>query len=157
LQKSGKAAILAAMKAALTISSRGTVTLTARLRQSLGLKADDQLIAATVPEGLLLRPAVTLPVEIYTERRIAEFDAAEAELARVQAPKKRRGRSRACHVLIQGALREEVRGVPSRLRCCTDVQGLVGIEVRVGIAPKGAPTGLAQLLDSRYRGGTARP
>ena len=92
LQKSSKAAILAAMRAALTISSRGTLTLPAKLRQSLGLKADDQLIAETVPEGLLLRPAVTLPVEIYTERRIAEFDASEAELAGVLAPKKRRAR-----------------------------------------------------------------
>jgi antitoxin PrlF len=92
LQKSGKAAILAAMKAALTISSRGTLTLPAKLRQSLGLKADDQLIAETVPEGLLLRPAVTLPVEIYSERRIAEFDAAEAELAGMLKPKKRRAR-----------------------------------------------------------------
>jgi hypothetical protein len=44
------------------------------------LKADDQLIAETTPEGLLLRPAVTLPVEIYTEKRIREFDQAEAEL-----------------------------------------------------------------------------
>ena len=92
LQKRSKAAILAAMKAALTISSRGTLTLPAKLRQSLGLKADDQLIAETVPEGLLLRPAVTLPVEIYTERRIAEFDASEAELAGLLAPKKRRAR-----------------------------------------------------------------
>jgi len=49
----------------------------------LGLRADDQLIADTTPEGLLLRPAVTLPVEIYSEKRIREFDAAEAELAKV--------------------------------------------------------------------------
>lgn len=34
------------------------------------------------PDGLLLRPAVTLPVELYTAARIQEFDAAEAELAR---------------------------------------------------------------------------
>ncbi len=92
LQKSSKAAILAAMKAALTLSSRGTLTLPAKLRQSLGLKADDQLIAETVPEGLLLRPAVTLPIEIYTERRIAEFDTAEAELAGVLKARKRRSR-----------------------------------------------------------------
>jgi AbrB family looped-hinge helix DNA binding protein len=92
LQEIGKAAIVAAMKAALTISSRGTLTLPAKLRQSLGLKADDQLIAETVPGGLLLRPAVTLPVEMYTESRIAEFDAAEAELAGMLAPKKRRSR-----------------------------------------------------------------
>lgn len=92
LQNCSKAATIAAMKAALTISSRGTLTLPAKLRQSLGLKADDQLIAETVPEGLLLRPAVTLPVEIYTERRIAEFEASEAELAGVLVPKKRRAR-----------------------------------------------------------------
>ena len=92
LQKSSKAAILGVMKTALTISRRGTLTLPARLRQSLGLKADDLLIAETVPEGLLLRPAVTLAVEMYSDGRVAEFDASEAELAAVLARKKRRGR-----------------------------------------------------------------
>lgn len=92
LQKSSKAAIIATMKAALTLSSRGTLTLPAKLRQSLGLKADDQLIAETVPGGLLLRPAVTLPVEMYTDERLAEFEAAEAELASAMARKKRRAR-----------------------------------------------------------------
>jgi len=74
------------MKATLTITSRGVVTLPAKLRQALGLKADDQLIAETTPEGLLLRPAVTLPVEVYTEQRIREFDEAEADLAQVLPP-----------------------------------------------------------------------
>lgn len=71
------------MKATLTLTSRGVVTLPAKLRQALGLKADDQLIAETTPEGLLLRPAVTLPVELYSPAREREFDAAEAELAAV--------------------------------------------------------------------------
>src|ERR1700757_2693503 len=71
------------MQTTLTINSRGVVTLPAKLRRALGLKADDQLIAETTPEGLLLRPAVTLPVEIYSEKRIREFDEAEAELAKV--------------------------------------------------------------------------
>jgi AbrB family looped-hinge helix DNA binding protein len=71
------------MKATVTITSRGVVTLPAKLRQALGLKADDQLIAETTPEGLLLRPAVTLPVELYTPEREREFDEAEAELAGV--------------------------------------------------------------------------
>ena len=71
------------MKATLTLTNRGVVTLPAKLRRTLGLRADDQLIAETTPEGLLLRPAVTLPVEIYSEKRIREFDQAEAELARV--------------------------------------------------------------------------
>jgi AbrB family looped-hinge helix DNA binding protein len=71
------------MKATVTINSRGVVTLPARLRQALGLKADDQLIAETTPEGLLLRPAVTLPIEIYSPAREREFDEAEADLAEV--------------------------------------------------------------------------
>ena len=53
----------------------------------MGLKADDHLIAETTPEGLLLRPAVTLPVEMYTPERVQEFDAAETELAAVLATK----------------------------------------------------------------------
>ncbi|MCU0940300.1 MAG: AbrB/MazE/SpoVT family DNA-binding domain-containing protein [Burkholderiaceae bacterium] len=73
------------MKATVTITSRGVVTLPAKLRQALGLKADDQLIAEITPEGLLLRPAVTLPLEVYTPQREREFDAAEAELAKVLA------------------------------------------------------------------------
>ena len=80
------------MKATLTVTSRGVVTLPAKLREALGLKADDQLIAETTPEGLLLRPAVTLPVEIYGDKRIAEFDAAEAELDKVLRRKKKRAR-----------------------------------------------------------------
>jgi AbrB family looped-hinge helix DNA binding protein len=69
------------MKATLTITSRGVITLPAKLRQVLGLSADDQLIAETTADGLLLRPAVTLPVEIYSAAREREFDAEEARLA----------------------------------------------------------------------------
>ena len=49
------------MKATLTVTSRGAVTLPARLRDALGIKASDHLIAETTPEGLQRRPAVTLP------------------------------------------------------------------------------------------------
>ncbi len=79
------------MKATLTLTNRGVVTLPAKLRRALGLRPDDQLIAETTPEGLLLRPAVTLPIEIYSEKRIREFDEAEADLAKVLS---RRNRAR---------------------------------------------------------------
>ena len=69
------------MKAIVTITSRGVITLPSKLRQALGLKGEAHLIAETTPEGLLLRPAVTLPVEMYTPERVREFDAAEQELA----------------------------------------------------------------------------
>ena len=71
------------MRTTLSVSRRGVVTLPAKLRRALGIKPDDQLIAETTPEGLLLRPAVTLPIEIYSEKRIREFDEAEAELEKV--------------------------------------------------------------------------
>lgn len=77
------------MRATLTITDRGVVTLPAKLRQALGLKANDQLIAETTPEGLLLRPAVTLPLEMYTPQRVREFEESEAELASVLARRKR--------------------------------------------------------------------
>ena len=80
------------MKATVTMTSRGVVTLPAKVRREMGLKADDQLIAETTPEGLLLRPAVTLPIEIYSKKRIREFDEAEAELDRVLRRRSKRGR-----------------------------------------------------------------
>ena len=73
-----------------TITSRGVVTLPARLRRELGLRADDQLIAEVTPAGLLLRPAVTLPLEVYTAEREREFDESEVDLASVLKPRPRR-------------------------------------------------------------------
>ena len=69
------------MKATLTISGRGLIALPAKMREAAGLRPHENLIAETTPEGILLRPAVTVPIEIYTDERIAEFDEAEAELA----------------------------------------------------------------------------
>jgi antitoxin PrlF len=89
MQNYRKSAILHNMKATLSISSRGVLTLPAKLRDAVGLRPDDPVIAEATPEGLLLRPAVTLPVEIYTDARIREFDAAEAELGQVL--KRKRG------------------------------------------------------------------
>lgn len=77
------------MKATVTVTGRGVVTLPAKLREALGIKADDLLIAETTPDGLLLRPAVTLPVEMYSDVRVAEFDREEAHLARVLAKRKK--------------------------------------------------------------------
>lgn len=82
------------VKSAINVSRRGVITLPARLRRALGLSADDQLIAEVTPDGLLLRPAVTLPVEVYTPEREREFDAAEADLAAAGVPGRRRAPAR---------------------------------------------------------------
>lgn len=81
--------MISIMRATLTITDRGVVTLPAKLRQALGLKPNDQVIAETTPDGLLLRPAVTLPLEMYTPQRLREFVESEAELAAVLNKRKR--------------------------------------------------------------------
>jgi len=53
--------------------------LPANIRHILGIKGDNQLVAETTADGLLLRPAVTA-IEIYSDQRIRAFD--EAELAK---------------------------------------------------------------------------
>jgi AbrB family looped-hinge helix DNA binding protein len=78
------------MKTVLTVTDRGTITLPAKLRRQLGIRAEDQLVAEATPEGLLLRPAVTLPVEMYSDKRVAEFDASEAELGEILRRKRPR-------------------------------------------------------------------
>ncbi len=69
----------------LSVSGRGVIALPAEMRKAAGIRPQDSLIAETTPEGILLRPAVILPVEIYSAERVAEFDAGEAELAKVLA------------------------------------------------------------------------
>lgn len=74
----------------LSVNRRGVVTLPKSLRAALGLKPEGQLIAETTPEGLLLRPAVTLPIEMYSTKRVNEFDREEAALKAVLKKKRSR-------------------------------------------------------------------
>jgi bifunctional DNA-binding transcriptional regulator/antitoxin component of YhaV-PrlF toxin-antitoxin module len=78
------------MKKLLNLTSRGVVTLPARMREAAGFPPNGQILAEITQEGLLLRPAVALPVEIYSTARVAEFDQAEAELDKALRRKKQR-------------------------------------------------------------------
>ena len=64
----------------INVTKRGVLTLPVRLRKQLGLTADNLVIAESTPDGVLLRPAVALPIEIYTDERVREFNESEAEL-----------------------------------------------------------------------------
>jgi AbrB family looped-hinge helix DNA binding protein len=55
------------------IGKRGTVVIPAGLRRKYKLQEGSLVIAEARPEGVLLRPVVTLPIEIYTPERKAEF------------------------------------------------------------------------------------
>ncbi len=59
------------MSTVVQINQRGTFTIPKELRERYGLGS--QAILEETPEGLILRPAATYPVEIYTDERLAEF------------------------------------------------------------------------------------
>ena len=61
------------MTKVISINQRGTLTLPKEMRQRLGLKANGQIVVEETTEGVLLRPGVTVPVEIYSAKRLAEF------------------------------------------------------------------------------------
>jgi AbrB family looped-hinge helix DNA binding protein len=55
------------------VGKRGTIVVPVKLRQRFGLKEGDLLIPEEREDGILFRPAVAVPVEIYTPERKAEF------------------------------------------------------------------------------------
>ena len=55
------------------IGRRGTIVIPASVRKSYRFEEGSLVIAEVRPDGVLLRPVVTLPVEIYSAERKAEF------------------------------------------------------------------------------------
>jgi AbrB family looped-hinge helix DNA binding protein len=55
------------------VGKRGTIVLPAKLRRRYGLEEGTMVVAEESPYGVLLRPAVVVPVEVYTPERKAEF------------------------------------------------------------------------------------
>ena len=81
------------MVSKVTLNDRGVITIPASLRQAYGLKANDELILEGTEAGILLRPSVSVPLEIYTEARIAEFARDEAAIGKL-LPKGRARKAR---------------------------------------------------------------
>jgi AbrB family looped-hinge helix DNA binding protein len=55
------------------VGKRGTVVIPAKLRKRFGIFEGSLIIVEETGEGILIRPAVALPVESYSRERIAEF------------------------------------------------------------------------------------
>jgi AbrB family looped-hinge helix DNA binding protein len=55
------------------IGKRGTIVIPAGLRRKYGFEEGSLVVAEAREEGVLLRPAVTLPMERYSSERKAEF------------------------------------------------------------------------------------
>ncbi len=62
-----------AIYAASRIGKRGTLVIPAKLRRVFGLEEGSEVIAEETEEGILIRPAITLPLELYSAERKAEF------------------------------------------------------------------------------------
>ncbi len=55
------------------VGKRGTWVIPAPLRRRFGLEEGSEIIAEETPEGILIRPAFTVALEMYTLERKAEF------------------------------------------------------------------------------------
>jgi len=55
------------------VGKRGAVVIPARLRKRFGIEEGALVIAEERSDGILIRPAVALPVEAYSPERVAEF------------------------------------------------------------------------------------
>jgi len=55
------------------MGKRGTIVIPAALRQQMNLHEGDLVIVENHGNGILLKPAVALPIEVYTDKRKAEF------------------------------------------------------------------------------------
>jgi len=58
------------------------MTLPVKLRKRYGLEQNDELMVEETEQGLLLRPVVSMPIEFYSESRIAEFSEEDAAIGR---------------------------------------------------------------------------
>lgn len=66
------------------LAKRGTLTVPAAIRESLGLAGRQQFIVEAAPEGeIVLRPVFLAPIEVYSEDRIAEFERDDGALGAV--------------------------------------------------------------------------
>jgi len=55
------------------VGKKGVVVIPARLRRRYGLEEGSLVITEETAEGILIRPAVALPIEIYSPERRSEF------------------------------------------------------------------------------------
>jgi AbrB family looped-hinge helix DNA binding protein len=60
------------------VGKRGAIVIPAALRRRFGIEEGTLVLAEARPDGILIRPAVALPIETYTDERKAEFLLANA-------------------------------------------------------------------------------
>ena len=69
------------------VGKRGTVVIPAALRRRFGIEEGSLVIAEDRGEGILIRPALAVPLESYTPERKAEFLLSDAVTKRATRAK----------------------------------------------------------------------
>lgn len=59
------------------VSGRGQITLPARLRKRLGIKGGDPVLLEEKGNAILLKPALIVEVDRYSDDQVAEWDRAD--------------------------------------------------------------------------------
>ena len=75
------------------IGKRGTLVIPAKLRRRFGISEGSEVIIEETDQGILIRPAMTIPLEMYGAERKAEFllsNAVDADDYRVAVEEVRR-------------------------------------------------------------------
>jgi bifunctional DNA-binding transcriptional regulator/antitoxin component of YhaV-PrlF toxin-antitoxin module len=72
------------------VNERGSLTLPKSLRKKLGIERGGVVIAELSTEGLVLKPAVSFSIELYSDERLEEFDKADRELGQYLKSKRKR-------------------------------------------------------------------
>lgn len=79
------------MGSPIIVGKRGVVTLPAELRRRYRIDQGSVILVEEAEGGILLRPAVSMPVEVYSDERVREFLAEDrAGTARRPRPRARR-------------------------------------------------------------------
>lgn len=55
------------------VGKRGAIVVPARMRRKFGIEEGSLVIAEERDDGIFIRPAIAVPVEVYTPARVAEF------------------------------------------------------------------------------------
>jgi AbrB family looped-hinge helix DNA binding protein len=77
------------MAETIRINERGSLTLPKTLRKKLGLAKGGVVLAESTSEGIVLKPAIAFPIEIYTDERISEFATEDEKLSQYLKKKKK--------------------------------------------------------------------
>ena len=69
------------MTTTIQINKRGTLTLPMTIRKKLGLERGGAVIAEDTELGIVIKPAVTYPIEVYSDMRVKEIDDQDSVLS----------------------------------------------------------------------------